>query len=849
MITRIILTILIQTPQQRRNQKKCPQKQLVNHSFLYLIAIFFFLTYPTLLYADISTDGTVGAAQTLTGPDYTIPETLGTLKGDNLFHSFEKFSIKTQETATFTGSDSIKNVISRVTGGEKSEIDGTLRSNVDKADFYFINPNGVVFGQNAKVDVPAAFHVSTSDELKFKDGSSFKASKSENSTLTQAAPESFGFLGTQSASIEINGNKEVLENRGSIEINASNLEFKPESKISLTSSKDITIHGNEEKFATLENVEGEIQFRAKGGFVMDKAIVAVGGDGGGNVSVKASNAKLKMAAINADNIGNKDSDKGVDIEISNKFELSEVSSISSSTWSDGDAGYVKINSGNIKIDGSGIKDLYTGIWCNANSSSTGNAGDVEIYVSGMLEIINGARIASSNYPYSKGNGGNINIIAGDIRIDDYGVYEQYTGIWSDTYPNSEGNAGKVEIKVAGSLEILNGGQISSDTYSEGNAKSVKVIAEDIKIDNQGSNYEQYTGIWSDAVNLGYQGDAGIVEVTAFNSIKLLNEGRISSDTYANGNAGNVIVNTDELIMNSSGYIESSAYLNAKGYVGNILINSNYLNLSDNSFISIQAYQKLSEEQLNNIPEKSITINSREIRLNIGSDITSKSIQNVPASSINIDSDKLIVSNSSSINSSANYADGGDITMNVGNIYLNDGLITTSVFGTNGDGGNISINEYEDSNSSGFLVMQNGLIKANTKAEGSKGGKIRINKDTLLIADKSMPFQIGGEPEEFSLDDKKNIIQAADPLKNPQDIEAPTVPVDLGSSLVNSGKKIFEPIKMAENYCRLIGTSHESSLIYKARGGFVEMPSNPSSIFYGGNRLDELMRYQETNQQN
>ena len=122
-------------------------------NFIYLFFVFASLCTTTMLHANVTTDGSVGTAQSLTGPHYAIPETLGKITGNNLFHSFEKFSINTQESATFTGSDSIKNVISRVTGGEKSTIDGTLRSNVGKADFYFINPSGVVFGEIGRAHV------------------------------------------------------------------------------------------------------------------------------------------------------------------------------------------------------------------------------------------------------------------------------------------------------------------------------------------------------------------------------------------------------------------------------------------------------------------------------------------------------------------------------------------------------------------------------------------------------------------------------------------------------------------------------------------------------------------------
>jgi filamentous hemagglutinin family protein len=124
----------------------------------------------------------------------TIPQNLGTTKGGNLFHSFQTFNVNNGESATFTGSDSdLKNVISRVTGGEISKINGLLKSEIPNAAFYFINPAGVTFGANASVDVPAAFHVSTADKLNFSDGKEFSAVNPNASSLSIAKPESFGF--------------------------------------------------------------------------------------------------------------------------------------------------------------------------------------------------------------------------------------------------------------------------------------------------------------------------------------------------------------------------------------------------------------------------------------------------------------------------------------------------------------------------------------------------------------------------------------------------------------------------------------------------------------------------------
>src|SRR3954463_9907925 len=144
--------------------------------------------------AQIVTDGTVGPKVSLSGGQIKIGADLGTRRGDNLFHSFEKFGIGTGQTATFTGPDTVKNVISRVTGGEVSNIDGKLRSTVGQADLYFLNPAGVMFGPNAQLDVPGSFHVSTAHELRFADGARFSAIDKASSGLTVAPPEAFGFL-------------------------------------------------------------------------------------------------------------------------------------------------------------------------------------------------------------------------------------------------------------------------------------------------------------------------------------------------------------------------------------------------------------------------------------------------------------------------------------------------------------------------------------------------------------------------------------------------------------------------------------------------------------------------------
>src|SRR3954468_12353232 len=179
--------------------------------------------------AQIITDGSVGPKVSLSGSSVEIGADLGTRTGANLFHSFEKFGIATGQTATFTGPGDIRNVISRVTGGEVSNIDGKVASTVGQADLYFLNPAGVMFGPNAQLDVHGSFHVSTAHELRFADGARFSALDKTGSGLTVAPPEAFGFLDRPP---------------GRIAVDQSQLQLKPGKTLSLVGG-DLTIDGGQ----------------------------------------------------------------------------------------------------------------------------------------------------------------------------------------------------------------------------------------------------------------------------------------------------------------------------------------------------------------------------------------------------------------------------------------------------------------------------------------------------------------------------------------------------------------------------------------------------------------------------
>src|SRR5215510_159212 len=160
---------------------------------------------PTIGQAQITLDGSLGPRGALRGPNYTISDRVGQIRGPNLFHSFGQFDLSNGESATFTGPNTIANIIGRVTGGSPSSIDGTIRSQMPGANFYLLNPSGVMFGPNASLDVSGSFHVSTADYLRLADGAKFFTHLAQTSVLSVAPPEAFGFLGRTPAPISMQG--------------------------------------------------------------------------------------------------------------------------------------------------------------------------------------------------------------------------------------------------------------------------------------------------------------------------------------------------------------------------------------------------------------------------------------------------------------------------------------------------------------------------------------------------------------------------------------------------------------------------------------------------------------------
>ncbi|CAN1210748.1 hypothetical protein TUMEXPCC7403_11160 [Tumidithrix helvetica PCC 7403] len=155
---------------------------------LSVAAIAFNLIPTSPIRAQVTPDKTlpVNTIVNTNGTTFTI--TGGTQVGGNQFHSFEQFSVPTGNTAYFNNSPETANIISRVTGSSISNVDGLIKAN-GQANLFLVNPNGIIFGQNARLDIGGSFTATTANSIKFADGSEFSATNpSATPLLTMSAP-------------------------------------------------------------------------------------------------------------------------------------------------------------------------------------------------------------------------------------------------------------------------------------------------------------------------------------------------------------------------------------------------------------------------------------------------------------------------------------------------------------------------------------------------------------------------------------------------------------------------------------------------------------------------------------
>ncbi|MGR9052375.1 MAG: two-partner secretion domain-containing protein, partial [Gammaproteobacteria bacterium] len=547
------------------------------------ISIVFLIFFAVACRAQISTDGSVGPAVELHGPDYRIGQALGSRVGDNLFHSFDRFSIRTGESATFSGDAAIRNVVSRVTGGDVSHIDGLLRSEVGQADFYFINPAGIVFGRNASIDVPAAFHAAAASELTFADGGRFSAVDPAGSRLTLATPDSFGFLHDHS---------------GNLSISAQGLEFKPGTHVAFGGRNiDMEGAGIEGEGIDLQlvavgdqdrniGIESPPEYAMQGTITMAATHIDVSGNATGRVRFRGGDTTLTDSQLSANTVGDIDpvSDAVVDLRVG-RLQMAQGSTVAADAMASGAAGNIAVTGASLTLsDGSSIA---------SSAKASGNAGNVSVSVDDRLAIYKDGSIGSNTY--GAGAAGRVEVDAGRVVIDREGSVVDNTGILSRSYGDATGDAGTITLTSRGELSLLNGGNISSSTFAKGKAGSIGVEAAEIVIDG-GNQLSDDTGIFSNA-NENSRQEAGTINVTVDGLVKIANGGTISTDTFAVGKAGEITVKAAEIEIDGGRQIYqtgilSRAFSDSVGNAGSVSVSvDGLLNIRNGGSISTDTSAK------------------------------------------------------------------------------------------------------------------------------------------------------------------------------------------------------------------------------------------------------------------
>lgn len=468
-----------------------------------------------IFYGQITLDGTLAPKPIppLSGPDYAITHNFGQIVDSNLFHSFSEFNLSAMESATFSGPPSIVNILSRVTGGNASSIDGLIRSKIPGANFFLINPAGIMIGPNARLDVSGSAIMSTAGYLELEDEGRFDAVTPTNSVLTAANSSAFGFV----------------NNPTGFSINKS--------KLSVAAGQSLSLIGGE-----AEIVGGFL--RAPGG---NMNIISVGSPGKVEIDVTAPNPEITLNSISQ--LGDIHFTDGLEINVDGEggggiiiqgadLSMTDVT-ISSETFDSIDGRNINIlSSENLNVSNTSKIQTVT--------SGNGNGGNIVIQSQGMI-VTNGAQIRTDTE--GPGVGGSIEITMKELEINAQ-ESRNFTGIASQNNSDMEDSrSGNISV-IADILLLKNGGKISSSTFNSGDTGNITVEASDILI--EGKNQFTATGLFTDSINESDGGKSGDVTITA-DEIDLIGpRANISARTMGDGESGIIIVEARKLFLDGQG---------------------------------------------------------------------------------------------------------------------------------------------------------------------------------------------------------------------------------------------------------------------------------------------------------
>ena len=751
--------------------------------------IFLLLATPGTSLGQIVEDGTLSTqVQTTNNLDFTV--TSGSPAGNNLFHSFEEFSVPREGSVVFAidSGANVANIITRVTGNNISNLDGLIQITGSNADLFLINPNGIVFGDNASLNLGGSFLATTATSIEFKgeDDTVFSFSAANPAgppLLTISAP-----IGLQiepnAGSIEVGGNGHNLFRNDPF--SALFLRHGDVTGMSVLPGKTIALVG------------GPVSLT--GGVLTAKsARIELGSVEFGLVGLERDESDERVWQLNYDQIQN-----FADIKLSKKA-LVDISGMA--------AGNIRVQGRQIEMrDSSLLLAIHEGsargskievnatdsltltggdrstplLWTSiGNITLTGSQGtDIEIST-GKLSLIDGGVIFSAAID---GVGGNVRVNAREsvevIGLAPFGIngFSNLT-----TFTDGSGNAGLLEI-TTNRLTVLDGGRVGSATNigSSGNGGQVTINAESIQVFGINRNFLSPSAIFSDTFSDGHAASLNI-------STKRLivdGGGRVDSSTVAAGDAGNLTINASESVE-------------IKGRVPDS-INPTLVIAAANQLDPLLAQSLgLPSEEPPSGRSGNLNINTPLLKITDGALAGVAHDGTGDAGRLEINAQEIVLADGGSITAVTNSGQGGNIRLAGGNLQLRNGSQIIATAGGAGNGGNL------DLNLDTIVALENSDIVANA-FQGS-GGNIQINTEGIFGTE----FRDALTPESDITASSEFGVAGIVAITQPE--------VDPSSGLLPLSEQVRDSREKVVAGC---AAREGSSFIATGRGGLPEDPTAP-----------------------
>jgi filamentous hemagglutinin family protein len=713
------------------------------------------------------TTGAGNLRTTVTPSGHVYGITGGTSVGNNLYHSFAQFSIGTGDIAQYQTTNlvpnpSMQNILSRVTGGTPSSIFGTIDSVTyyPNANFFFLNPAGILFGPNATINVGGMVAFTTADYMRLTGNARFNAAPSPADAFLTAAPvAAFGFLGPNPAAIAIQGSTLKVAQGQSLSLVGGNQGFMatdPDTGNPIPVPGGITMTGG-----TLSALGGQINlvsvasagevstvdFMPTPGMAMGTislaqgALLDVSADAAGTVRIRGGQLVIAEGTISANTVNTNGAPTAVDIQLTGDLSIANDlnPAITAQTTGSGDAGRVSIVSSNL-IASSNTPGLVTLI--DTHTEGTGKGGYVSITTGNLL--MTGSQAGFSPFIDSgtqgPGHGGDVTITAQNVQIDT-SLINTGNFLANVFGIDATGSAGNVNIST-NSLNVTFS-QIVTDAFSfangTGQSGNINVTAHNINLDTSQfiSQGHRQGGIITINTDQLFATDSQIITQTNLTAgggvtvigkaIDLTSGSSIVASTGGDGNAGSITITaTDHLGLlggsqtdRPSGIFSNSfGSFGTQGNAGDVVITTPRLDMTGGSRINTTT---------------ATSGHGGNVTINTTGPITMSGETGTfapePLFSLGGIQPSGIFTRTIGGHCSGPCGNAGNISITTGSLYLDSGAQINSGTSTTGQGGDITIHASDTISLSGTLSdgLAAGIFSraAGTTPDSGVGGNISL----------------------------------------------------------------------------------------------------------------------------